>query len=128
MSAKPPSRPARFVMAATFLVAGVTHFTSPDFFEAIVPKELPGKRELVYGTGVAEILGGAALLARPSRKLGWLLIALLLIVFPANLNQAFRGAHYEAMPEPPRWVLFARLPVQALMIWLVLAATRPSDG
>ena len=100
----------------------------PLVFEAIVPKELPGKRELVYGTGVAEILGGAALLARPSRKLGWLLIALLLIVFPANLNQAFRGAHYEAMPEPPRWVLFARLPVQALMIWLVLAATRPSDG
>ncbi len=114
-------------MAATFLGAGVTHFTSPDFFEAIVPEELPGKRELVYGTGVAEILGGAALLARPNRKLGWLLIGLLLFVFPANLNQAFRGAHSASMPEPPRWVLFARLPLQAVMIWLVLAATRPSD-
>ena len=115
-------------MAATFLGAGVTHFTSPDFFDAIVPKELPGKRELVYGTGVAEILGGAALLARPSRKLGWLLIALLLFVFPANLNQALRDAHYEGTPKPPRWALWARLPLQAVMVWLVLAATRPTDG
>jgi uncharacterized membrane protein len=115
-------------MAATFLGAGVTHFTSPDFFEAIVPEELPGKRELVYGTGVAEIVGGAALLARPNRKLGWLLIALLLVVFPANVNQALRGAHYEGMPQPPRCALFARLPLQAVMVWLVLAATRATDG
>jgi uncharacterized membrane protein len=128
MHRKPPSRSARYVMGATFLGAGASHFTSPAFFEAIIPEELPRKRELVYGTGVAEMVGGAALLARPSRKLGWLLIGLLLFVFPANLNQALRGAYYEAMPKPPRWALLARLPLQAALIWLVLAATRPADG
>jgi uncharacterized membrane protein len=113
-------------MAATFLAAGVTHFTSPKFYEAIVPEELPGKQELVYGTGLAEILGGAALLARPNRKVGWLLIALLLFVFPANVNQALRDVAMDDMPQPPRWLLIARLPLQAVMVWLVLAATRPT--
>jgi uncharacterized membrane protein len=127
MNSKPPSRAARYTMGATFVVAGVTHFTSPDFFEAIVPEELPGRRELVYGTGVAEIVGGAALLVRPSRKIALFLIALLLFVFPANLNQAFRDVHHEAMTKPPRWLLFARLPLQAVMVWLVLAATRPPE-
>jgi uncharacterized membrane protein len=115
-------------MSAVFLGAGVTHFTSPKFFEAIVPDELGRKRELVYGTGVAELLAGAVLLVRPTRRVGWLLIALLAFVFPANLNQAFRDIDYGGNPAPPRWVLFARLPLQAVMVWLVLAATRPAEG
>jgi uncharacterized membrane protein len=115
-------------MSAVFLGAGVTHFTSPRFFEAIIPEELPGKRELVFGTGVAELAGGAALLVRPNRKLGWLLIALLLFVFPANVNQALRQPTIGDGKQPPRWALLARLPLQAVMIWLVLAATRPEPS
>jgi uncharacterized membrane protein len=114
-------------MAAVFLGAGVTHFTSPKFFEAIIPEEIARKRELVYGTGIAELVGGTALLVRPTRRLGWLLIALLAFVFPANLNQAFRHIDYGDTPAPPRWVLFARLPLQAVMVWLVLAATRRAE-
>jgi uncharacterized membrane protein len=127
MSTKAPSKAARYTMAATFVTAGVTHFTSPKFFEAIVPEELPGKRELVFGTGVAEILGGVALLVRPNRKVGWLLVALLLFVFPANVNQAVRNVSADDMPTPPRLLLIARLPLQAVMVWLVLAATRPAE-
>lgn len=122
-----PNQFARYTMSAVFLTAGVTHFTSPEFFESIIPEELPGKRELVYGTGVAEIVGGTALLLRPSRKVGWLLVALLAFVFPANLNQAVRNIGIGDGPKPPRWVLIARLPLQALMVWLVLAGTRPAD-
>lgn len=126
MTTKPPNRAARIMMGAVFVSAGVAHFTSTRFFESIVPEELPAKRELVYGTGVAEIAGGVALLARPSRRLGWLLVALLALVFPANVNQALRQISFDDdRPPPPRWALFARLPLQAVMIWLVLAATRP---
>lgn len=123
--AKPPSRAARYTMAAVFLGAGVTHFTSPRFFEAIIPEELPSKRELVYGTGVAELAGGVALLARPNRTVRWLLIALLLFVFPANVNQYLRQPQIGDGRQPPRGVLLARLPLQAVMVWLVHAATRP---
>jgi uncharacterized membrane protein len=112
-------------MAAVFLGAGVSHFTSPRFFEAIIPRELPAKRPLVYGTGVAELAGGAALLVHPTRRVGWLLIALLAIVFPANVNQALRQPQVGDGRQPPRWALVARLPLQAVMVWLVLAATRP---
>jgi uncharacterized membrane protein len=122
---KPQNRAARVIMGTAFLGAGVTHFTSPRFFEAIIPEELPRKRELVYGTGVAELVGGAALLMRPSRTLGWFLIALLAFVFPANINQAVRRPTIGDGRQPPRWALIARLPLQAVMVWLVLAATRP---
>jgi uncharacterized membrane protein len=125
VAGRPRNRAARITMGAVFLGAGVSHFTSPKFFEAIIPEELPGKRELVYGTGVAELAGGAALLVRPSRRLGWLLIGLLLFVFPANVNQAVRQPRIGDGKQPPRWTLVARLPLQAVMVWLVLAATRP---
>lgn len=125
---QPPNRPARFVMAGTFLAAGVVHFVAPSFFEAIIPEEIPQKRLWVYATGVAELAGGAGLLLRPSRKLGWALVALLVLVFPANVNQALRDVAVEGAPAPPRWALFLRLPLQALMIWAVLAATREATS
>lgn len=46
-----------------FIVAGILHFVIPRTYEAIVPDYLPAKRELVYASGAAEIVGGAAALA-----------------------------------------------------------------
>lgn len=123
-ASRPPSRPARFGMAATFLGVGVLHFVAPSSFEAIIPEEIPRKRLLVYATGVAEVAGGAGLLARPSRRLGWALVALLVLVFPANVNHAVRGVQVEGLPVLPRWTLYLRLPLQAVLVWAVLAATR----
>ena len=124
-TAKGPNQVARFGMAASFLGVGVMHFVRPEFFDAIIPEEIPAPRFWTYATGVAEIAGGATLAIRPTRRLGWLLVGLLALVFPANINQAVRGVQIEGAAEIPRWALFARLPFQALMIWAVLAGTRP---
>ncbi len=131
----PPTRPsrrpgalaARLAMGTTFTTIGALHFVAPASFEAIVPDALPAKRLLVYGTGVLETAGGIQLLRRPSRRLGLALVVLLLAIFPANVNQAFSDIAIDGLPKPPRWLLFARLPVQALMIWAVLVATRPTE-
>lgn len=46
-------------------------------------------------------------------------------VFPANVNQLVNEVEIPGVPTPPRAALWARLPLQGLMIWAVLAGTRP---
>jgi uncharacterized membrane protein len=109
-----------------FLLAGALHFTHTRLYTRIMPPYLPAHRELVYASGVAEVAGGAALLA-PSptvRRAGmWWLLATLLAVFPANVHMAL---HTEDFPDVPggRRALYARLPCQAVFAWLVVVAGR----
>lgn len=127
-STKGANRLARYSMAAAFTGVGILHFVNPEPFDAIIPDAIPSKRFWVYATGVGEVAGGLALAVRPTRKLGWLLTGLLLLVFPANINQAVQGIQLPGAPTLPRWALFARLPLQAVMIWAVLAGTRPEPS
>ena len=111
------------LLAAAFVAAGVLHLVKPRMFEAIVPPSLPAPRLLVYLSGVAEILGGAGLLVPAVRTwAGWGLAALLVAVFPANLYMARQSGPLR--PTRPRWLLLARLPLQAVLIAWVLWAAR----
>jgi uncharacterized membrane protein len=99
------------------------HFIIPRTYESIVPDQLPAKRALVYASGVAEIVGGAAVLHSRTRRAGSLFsIATLLAVFPANVHMAL---HPERYPVPGgRRSLYLRLPVQLLFIAWARAAGR----
>jgi uncharacterized membrane protein len=104
-----------------FLVAGLLHFLKPKPYVSIVPDALPRKREIVFASGVAEMAGGAGVLVPATRRLaGWWLIATLLAIFPANINMAVNAGRYRAVPEPLLW---ARLPVQGMLIAWVWRAT-----
>ena len=73
-------------MSFLYFLIGIRHFTSPQYFLDIVPPQLPFKLFLVYLTGLIEIVGGAAILSPKTRKAGaYLLIFLLVSVFPANI-------------------------------------------
>jgi uncharacterized membrane protein len=112
---------ARLLLGGTFLTAGTLHFARPRPFEAIVPDYLPAHRELVYASGVAEILGGLGVLAaRTRRPAGWWLILTLVAVFPANVHMALNPGRYRQIPEAALW---ARLPLQGGLIAWVWAAT-----
>ena len=75
-----------YIMSFMYVLIGIRHFTSPQYFLEIVPPELPFKLFLVYLTGLIEIVGGAAILSSKTRKAGaYLLIFLLVSVFPANI-------------------------------------------
>lgn len=117
--------PSRAVLGAVFIGAGVLHFLKPEPYESIVPDALPAHRELVYASGVAEILGGAGVLSsRAAPWAGWWLIATMLAVFPANVAMAVDSERFRSIPEPLLW---ARLPIQALIIfwiWRVAVAGR----
>ena len=108
----------RFFVALAFIGAGVTHFTNPDPFVAMMPAFLPWHLELVYLSGVFEILGGIGLAIPRTRRIAtWGLLALLVAAFPANINMAVNELYLFGAQE--EWQLWARLPVQLVLAALV---------
>lgn len=110
---------SRILLAIFFVGAGVAHFTSTDSYMQIMPPVLPRPRELVWISGVCEIMGGIGLLVPRVRRLAcYGLIALLVAVFPANIymavgNIGINGTHFS------QWLLWLRLPLQfALILWV----------
>ncbi len=107
-----------YVMSFMYVFIGIRHFTSPQYFLDIVPPQLPFKLFLVYLTGLIEIVGGVAILLPKTRKAGaYLLIFLLVSVFPANI--------YLYVSETPQSLLgiskmdaLIRMPFQTPLILL----------
>ena len=107
-----------YVMSIMYIFIGIRHFTDPQYFLDIVPPQLPFKLFLVYFTGLIEVVGGVAILAPKTRKAGaYLLILLLVSVFPANI--------YLYVSETPQNLLgiskidaLIRMPFQAPLILL----------
>jgi len=111
-----------FALAVVFVLAGINHFLNPDIYIAIMPPYLPAHRALVYVSGFFEILGGLAVLPRATRAAaGWGLVLLLLAIYPANVHMAF---HPEQFAEAPAWALYARLPLQFVLMAWAYRATR----
>ncbi len=111
---------ARVAAAVLYVSAGVMHFLFPAGYAKIIPPFFPAPLMLVYISGVAEIAGGLGLVIRKwQRMAAWGLVALLIAVFPANI--------YMASQSPQLWILWARLPLQFLLIWWVLWCTGTTD-
>ena len=111
------------LIAVIFVIAGALHFLRPRFYVAMMPPWLPAAAALVLVSGACEILGGIGVLVPATRvAAGWGLIALLVAVFPANVQMLLnaRAAHASATTMA---VLVARLPVQALLVYWVFRST-----
>ncbi|HEY5287990.1 MAG TPA: hypothetical protein VIJ50_12875 [Solirubrobacteraceae bacterium] len=119
-------RRSRLLLGTVFVGAGINHFATPHHYERIVPPSLRGRaRSVVAVSGVAEVAGGlGVLLPWTRRPAGLGLIALLAAVFPSNLYMARAPEHF---PKIPRWALYARLPLQPLMMWWAWKATRSTS-
>ena len=109
------------------VTAGALHFLATDAYVAIMPSYLPWHRELVYVSGVFEILGGLGLLVpRWRRAAGLGLIALFVAVFPANINMAVNNIQPSGLSIPEA-LLWARLPFQGVFIAWAWWVSQP-DG
>lgn len=129
---RPNSRAVTVAIAVTaiaMIAIGALHFISPAPFERIVPPWLPAARLLVYLSGVAEIaLGAGVLFPRTRRLAAFGLVALYIAVFPANVHMALHHVSLSASePPPPAWALYARLPLQLLLIANALWIARRSQ-
>jgi len=102
------------LLAFLFIAAGIFHFLTPKPYLKIMPSYLAYHLELVYLSGLFEILGGVGVLVpRMRRYAGYGLIALLVAVFPANINMAVQSSEFESIPA---YILWLRLPLQLVFI------------
>ena len=123
----------RWLTAANFVTVGVLHFTHVHVFLVMMPPVLPWPHELVWLSGMFEILGGVGLLVPYWRRFSaYGLLALLVAVFPANIHMAVNEVSLptESLPQSPAG-LWARLPFQlvfAAQVWFVgLWVPRPTS-
>ncbi|MGW4481807.1 DoxX family protein [Rhodococcus triatomae] len=116
-------------LAALFLGAGTLHFVTPKPFDSIVPRQLPGEaRTYTYASGVAELAVGTALVVPRTRRLGGTLAAALLVaVFPANVQMAVDWIRSDKVAPPLKAVALARLPLQLPMIVGALKVRRQAS-
>ena len=118
-----PNRKTGFLIALLG-ASGVLHFLRPAPFVAMVPKALPRKKELVYLSGAAELVGAAMMAVPGTRRLGGVLSAGLLIgVFPANVSMAM-GSSKKAPWY--RAIVWGRLPLQVPLVAWALVSGKPS--
>jgi uncharacterized membrane protein len=114
-------RVGRVLFGSLFIVGGVAHFVFTRAYASIVPDYLPAPRELVFISGAAEIAGGIGVLVPQTRRLAASgLVVLLICIFPANLFMAWHPDRFGL----PRWLLWARLPLQVPLIWWAFLYTR----
>ncbi|MEO6052798.1 MAG: hypothetical protein ABIP97_02185 [Chthoniobacterales bacterium] len=102
-----------------FLITGILHIVHPQPLIAIVPPWLPKPALVVFVSGFFEIIGGFGFLLAPLRKSAGIgLILLLIAVFPANIYM-LTSHPYLMEQRIPDWILWVRLPLQALLIALI---------
>ncbi|MDQ4084958.1 MAG: hypothetical protein M3165_03995 [Actinomycetota bacterium] len=110
-------------LAALFATSGVLHLVRPGPYERIVPRPLPRKRVLVYASGAAELACAAGLLHPRTRTgAGWASVAVLLAVFPANVQMAADARRSRSTAYKVGTLL--RLPLQWPMIRTAWRAAR----
>ena len=101
-----------------YVIVGIKHFIEPEYFLSIVPPYLPYHLELVYISGLFEILFGLLILFPKYRYYGAIgLILLLMAVFPANIYLAQSKEAQEAIGATQQIATW-RLPIQGVLIWI----------
>ncbi len=114
----------KYLLAIFFILAGINHFRNPEFYLNIMPPYLPWHGPLHLLSGVLEILFGVLLLVPKYSRIGaWGLIAVLILVFPANIHMAMNTEQFPAIKP---LLLYVRLPIQGLLILWAYWFTRPA--
>ena len=116
------SRYLLYLMALLYITAGIVHFVKPGTYLRIMPPYIPWPLAMVYLSGACEIVFGLLLWPESTRPTAaWLIIALLIAVFPANIQMAI---NFYKKDNTYLWLAIARLPLQGLLIWWAWIYTR----
>jgi uncharacterized membrane protein len=118
-----------WLMGAFYVGAGMIHFLRPGFYLPMIPPYLPYHLALVYLSGLAEIVLGAAVLVPQTRALAaWGIILLLIAIFPANVHIALHDVPLGGAEHGAGVWNWVRLPFQAVLIvwaWWYTGAEEP---
>ncbi len=115
-------------LSAMLLFTALGHFIFTQGMAAMLPEIIPYRRELVYLTGLFEIVFAIGLVLPGFRKLtGWMVVVFLLLVLPANIYAATQHLNYQTgmLNGPGLSYLWLRVPLQLFFIgWAYLSAIR----
>ncbi len=118
-----PAKRARVGVTLFFIFASIGHFIRTEPMAEMLPPAVPYRIELIYLTGVLELLGAIAVcIPRLTRIVGFLLIVMLLGLLPANIYSAFNRVEFGGHGSGPLYLL-VRVPFQLFAIWWTYFAT-----
>lgn len=108
-----------------FILGGIAHFANTEFFVAIMPPWIGYHEEIVYISGVFEVLGALGLLLPATRQwAGNGLLLLVICVTPANVHMWLNA---ELFPDVSEAFLSVRLVVQVGLLALIWWCTRTPE-
>jgi uncharacterized membrane protein len=118
-----PAARARVGLSLFFIFTSIGHFISTEGMAMMLPPSVPYRVELVYITGVFELLGAIGIWIPGLRRLtGILLIVMLLGLLPANVYAAINRIDFGGHGVGPAYLL-VRVPFQLFTIWWTYFAT-----
>ena len=118
-----PAIRARVGLSLFFVFTSIGHFIRTEGMAAMLPAAVPYRIELVYLTGVLELLGAIGVwIPRLTKLTGLLLILMLVGLLPANIYSAFNRVEFGGHGAGPLYLL-VRVPFQLFAIWWTYFAT-----
>jgi uncharacterized membrane protein len=109
--------PLLWLMGIFYIGNGVNHFVNSEFYLPLMPPYLPLHLELIYLSGLAELVLGIAVLVASVRRLAaWGIILLLIAIFPANVHVALYNVSLGGAEEGAGIWNWVRLPFQAVFV------------
>ncbi|MGA9639516.1 MAG: hypothetical protein WBQ70_13550 [Flavobacterium sp.] len=110
---------ARIGMCAMLIFTAIGHFAFTKGMAMMIPSQIPLKTEIIYFTGILEILLGIGLLI-PSLRIysAWGLIVFFIILLPANIYATIHHIDYQKGTFDGNGItyLWFRIPLQILFI------------
>ena len=118
----------RIAMSAMLIFTAMAHFVFTKGMAMMLPDFIPYKTEVVYLTGIIEIIAAIGLFVPNLRIItAWLLIVFFILILPANINAAIKHIDYQKGTfdgNGLEYLLF-RIPLQILFIlWTYLCAIK----
>ncbi|MBI3520816.1 MAG: hypothetical protein HY062_15875 [Bacteroidetes bacterium] len=110
-------------LSLLYLIAGINHFVNAEFYMKIMPHYFPIPLELVYISGICEIILGILMQFKKTRKVAaWLIIAMLVAFLPVHIQMVIDTyASFGIL----FWVAILRLPLQYVLIrWAYLLSKK----
>ena len=111
------------LLTAGFAGSGTVHLVRPEVFLPLMPSWVPAHREVILASGVAELALAVGLVLPQTRRVaGWASVALLLGVWPGNLQMALDSRRSRSTAF--KVAAWGRMPLQIPMIRAAIAAAR----
>lgn len=121
----PTETASRLALAGLMVGTGSLHFVVPRAYDRLIPRVLGQPRPWTLASGVAEIAAGALLGVPRTRRVGaWAVAAVLVGVFPANVDAAVRGGMPARGWLGSATAAWLRLPLQVPLVWWALRHRR----